>query len=107
MQAGIGISWFTNTTTDREDLELSVTNDDNELYFEKGGFQVTLRRIQGGQYTSTLRVIDMSLNKTDLTCEGSGLVEMTLKGVTDNTSIIICIVGKVLIFPWPFNMMKM
>lgn len=90
MNSGIEITWLTNTT-DRDDFELSVTDEHMEEYVEKGGFQVYSRR-DNGNYTSTLHVNDLGLNGTNLTCEGSEVVMSRLQ--KDFHTIRICIVGK-------------
>ena len=94
VSSGIAIAWLTNTTTDREDLELSVTNDDDEIYIEKGGFQVSFRREPGGNYYSTLHITDLSLNETELICEGTGIIGMANTERMTNTTVI-CVRGNI------------
>ena len=90
VNAGIVIEWLATTTSD-DDLELSVTSGTDELYIDSYGFQVTIRRLGGGTYTSTLHVRDLGLNGTNLTCQSSYL--KNFEAVSMRKTISICIVG--------------
>ena len=90
MNAGIVIEWLATTTSD-DDLELSVTSGTDELYIDSYGFQVTLRRLGGGTYTSTLHVRDLGLNGTNLTCRGVNLENFMT--ISDTETISICVAG--------------
>ena len=92
VNSGITIAWRANTAN-RDNLALSLTDNNDESYVEDGGFQVTLRKVQEN-LTSTLHVRDLGLNKTDLTCEGVYITEMGLEIITETSAI--CVVGNYL-----------
>ena len=90
VNAGIVIGWLATTTSD-DDLELLVTSATDELYIDSYGLQVTLRRLGGGTYTSTLHVRDLGLNETNLTCRGSKLENFMI--ISETETISICVAG--------------
>ena len=92
VNAGIEITWLTVTTTSDDDLELSTTTAMDEVYIDNYGLQVTLRKLGGGNYTSTLHVRDLGLNGTNLTCRGS--YEENFELVTETETLPICVEGK-------------
>ena len=94
VNSGIAIAWQANTVN-RDNLALSQTDDAKELHVEEGGFQVTLRKVQEN-FTSTLHVRDLGLNKTDLTCDGVYITEMGLERI--NVTSEICVVGKLSLY---------
>ena len=66
---------------------------DEKKYTEKGGFQVFFSKQQSGTFNSTLRVIDVEFNETNISCEGVGLLGSGIfETYQENTSI--CLVGK-------------
>ena len=91
MNAGIEITWLTATTTSDDDLELSATTAMDEVYIDNYGFQVTLRRIGVGNYTSTLHVRDLGLNGTNLTCRGVNVENFMT--INKSETLSICVAG--------------
>lgn len=88
------MAWLTEKT-DRDDFEISATDDKDMKSNEKGGFRAFFNR--EGQFmsycfNSTLYVKNpQELNGTDLTCDAFGLDEST--PVRKNSSTTLCIIG--------------
>ena len=87
MTSGVGVAWRT-ATINRTGL--SVTNDEDTLYTEEGGFQIRFVR-NLDNFSSVLHVTNLNLNETDITCEGVYFVQMSRLRLTNTTKI--CIVG--------------
>ena len=66
MTSGIGVARRT-VTINRTGL--SLTNDEDTLYTEEGGFQIRFVR-NLSNFTSVIHVSNLNLNETDITCEG-------------------------------------
>ena len=92
VRAGIGIAWQGETIPE-DGLEHSVNKVAKERYFDDYGFQVTMRRIEVGYYTSTLHVRDLGLNETNLTCRGLNVENFT--PISEADSISICVTGNI------------
>ena len=93
VRAGIGIVWQGETIPE-DGLEHSVNTVAEERYIADYGFQVTLRRIGVGNYTSTLHVSDLGLNETNLTCRGLNVENFMT--ISEAHSISICVTGNIL-----------
>ena len=81
-----GILWKT------RESEFQYTPLSGMAYRESDHFRVTFTSERGqmfDNFTSTLEVLDVDVNGTDLTCEGSVGSRMTI-----NITILICIIGK-------------
>ena len=87
VNAGILIRWLRT----HDHLQLSVFSPTDELYNKSNGYQVTLRKLGAGNYTSTLHVMDLGLNGSNLTCQRSYLEN--LKAVNESETISICVAG--------------
>ena len=90
------IQWITNRTGDN-DFEYSVTDGDDEPFQETDGFRVTFTNeratVDFDNLTSTLLITDLAVNKTDLTCKGTAVLNRD--NITEiNNTIRICVVGK-------------
>ena len=85
--SGVGVAWRT-VTINR--TELSITNDEDTLYTEEGGFQIRFVR-NLGNFTSVLHVSNLNLNETNITCEGIYFDQMSTLRLTNTTKI--CIAG--------------
>ena len=92
VRAGIGIAWQGETIPE-DGLEHSVNTMAEERHTVAYGFQVTMRRIGNGNYTSTLHVRDLGLNGTNLTCLAIN-VENFMK-ISEADSIVICVTGNI------------
>lgn len=88
------MAWLTEKT-DRDDFEISATDEEDMKSNEKGGFRAFFDR--EGQnmsycFNSTLYVKNpQELNGTDLTCDAFRFNESTL--VSKNSSTTLCIIG--------------
>ena len=63
----------------------------DEVYIDNYGFQVTLRKLGGGNYTSVLHVRDLGLNGTNLTCRALNVENF--EPVTETETLPICVEG--------------
>ena len=89
------LNWYptcNNTTDDDLEFDTLILGSSTVVERECGGFKVNFsaehRRGQLPTITSTLLVTNLSVNGTNLTCEGAFL------GTTINDTIPICVVGK-------------